>query len=157
ALMPYTPAAAKAFRSAWTPAPPLESEPAIVKHLGTTALPSPVRTGSGSTGVISAPEGTPERQGYHRRMAISVARWDDLLAGEELAYLGTEAAREPRLAPLPDELHPRVREALEARGVDALYAHQAAAWEAARRGEHLVVTTGTASGKTLAFNLPVLD
>jgi DEAD/DEAH box helicase domain-containing protein len=35
--------------------------------------------------------------------------------------------------------------------------HQAGAWEAARRGESLIVTTGTASGKTLAFNLPVLD
>ena len=35
--------------------------------------------------------------------------------------------------------------------------HQAEAWEAAQRGEHVVVTTGTASGKTLAFNLPVLD
>ncbi|HSS81889.1 MAG TPA: DEAD/DEAH box helicase, partial [Gaiellaceae bacterium] len=54
-------------------------------------------------------------------------------------------------------LHPRVREALAAQGVDALYAHQAAAWESAARGEHFVVTTGTASGKTLAFNLPVLD
>jgi DEAD/DEAH box helicase domain-containing protein len=42
-------------------------------------------------------------------------------------------------------------------GVDSLYLHQHAAWEAAARGEHLVVTTGTASGKTLAFNLPVLD
>ena len=42
-------------------------------------------------------------------------------------------------------------------GVEALYTHQRAAWEAAARGEHLVVTTGTASGKTLAFNLPVLD
>jgi DEAD/DEAH box helicase domain-containing protein len=90
-------------------------------------------------------------------MAVSVARWDDLLAGEELAYLGSLAAREPRLASLPEELHPRVREALEAQGVQALYAHQAEAWEAARRGEHLVVTTGTASGKSLAFNLPVLD
>src|SRR6185295_3876854 len=90
-------------------------------------------------------------------MAISVAHWDDLLTGEELAYLGTEAAREPRLAPLPEGLHPRVREALEAQGVNALYAHQAAAWEAAGRGENLIVTTGTASGKTLAFNLPVLD
>jgi DEAD/DEAH box helicase domain-containing protein len=107
--------------------------------------------------VISAPEGTPERQGYHRAMAVSVARWDDLLAGEELAYLGSLPAREPRLASLPEELHPRVREALEAQGVHALYAHQAEAWEAARRGEHLVVTTGTASGKSLAFNLPVLD
>jgi len=90
-------------------------------------------------------------------MATSVARWDDLLVGDELAYLGSEAARDALFAPLPDELHPRVRDALEAQGIDALYAHQAAAWEAAQRGEHLVVTTGTASGKTLAFNLPVLD
>ena len=90
-------------------------------------------------------------------MATSVARWDDLLVGEELAYLGSEDARDALFAPLPEELHPRVREALTAQGIDALYAHQAAAWEAAQRGEHLVVTTGTASGKTLAFNLPVLD
>ena len=51
---------------------------------------------------------------------------------------------------------PRPAGALEARGIDSLYSHQAAAWDAAARGEHVVVTTGTASGKTLAFNLPVL-
>jgi DEAD/DEAH box helicase domain-containing protein len=81
----------------------------------------------------------------------------DLLQGEELAYLGTEPPREARIAPLPDELHPRVRGALAQQGIDRLYTHQAEAWEAAARGEHLIVTTGTASGKTLAFNLPVLD
>jgi len=90
-------------------------------------------------------------------MAASVAQWDGLLVGEELAHLGSEAPREARTAPLPEGLHPSVREALAARGIATLYAHQAAAWEAAQRGEHLVVTTGTASGKTLAFNLPVLD
>ncbi|HLG09805.1 MAG TPA: DEAD/DEAH box helicase [Gaiellaceae bacterium] len=42
-------------------------------------------------------------------------------------------------------------------GVTSLYRHQAEAWEAARRGENVIVTTGTASGKSLAFNLPVLD
>ena len=43
-----------------------------------------------------------------------------------------------------------------AAGIEALWAHQADALEAARRG-HAIVTTGTASGKSLAFNLPVLD
>jgi DEAD/DEAH box helicase domain-containing protein len=81
----------------------------------------------------------------------------ELLQGEELAYLGTEPAREPHTAPLPDELHPRVREALAAQEIEELYTHQVEAWEAAARGEHVIVTTGTASGKTLAFNLPVLD
>jgi DEAD/DEAH box helicase domain-containing protein len=76
--------------------------------------------------------------------------WDDLLAGEELAYTTTEPARAARLARLPEGV------AFDA-GVETLYAHQREAWDAAERGEHLIVTTGTASGKTLAFNLPVLD
>ena len=88
---------------------------------------------------------------------MTVALPDELLAGEELAYLTTEPAREARTAPLPDELHPRVREALAARGIDELFTHQRDAWDAVERGEHVVVATGTASGKTLAFNLPVLD
>ncbi len=91
-------------------------------------------------------------------MATEVATgWADLLEGEEIAYSGVEPAREPRLEPLPDDLDPRVASALVANGVTALYRHQAEAWEAARRGENVVITTGTASGKSLAFNLPVLD
>jgi len=90
-------------------------------------------------------------------VSITTQRWDDLLAGEELAHLEVAPPREARLAPLPEGLHPRVRDALAAQGIDSLYGHQAEAWEAAMRGQHLAVTTGTASGKTLAFNLPVLD
>src|SRR5437870_10833964 len=90
-------------------------------------------------------------------MSVATSPWADLLQGEEIAYLTTEPAREARLTSLPDELHPRVREALAAQGIEQLYTHQRAAWDAAARGEHVVVTTGTASGKTLAFNLPVLD
>ncbi|MGH2921893.1 MAG: DEAD/DEAH box helicase [Gaiellaceae bacterium] len=89
-------------------------------------------------------------------MAVSTALWDDLLLGEELAYLATEPAREARSVPLPEDLPPAVRDALAAQGIDSLYEHQAEVWHAARRGEHVIVTTGTASGKTLAFNLPVL-
>ncbi len=83
-----------------------------------------------------------------------VGAWDDLLQGEELAYVGTEPARPARTEPLPEGLHDEVRSALP---FDSVYRHQAEAWEAAQRGEHFVVTTGTASGKTLAFNLPVAD
>ena len=80
--------------------------------------------------------------------------WDDLLEGEELAHVGTVAAKDALVAPLPDELHPRLRETLP---FDGLYAHQRDAWDVAARGEHLILATGTASGKSLAFNLPVLD
>ena len=89
--------------------------------------------------------------------AVGITAWSDLVGGEELAYLGTEPAREALTEPIPAELHPRARAALDGQRIPALYRHQAETWEAAARGEHVIVTTGTASGKTLAFNLPVLD
>ena len=49
------------------------------------------------------------------------------------------------------------RRALRARSVEALYTHQAAAFEETRAGRSIVVVTPTASGKTLCYNLPVLD
>jgi DEAD/DEAH box helicase domain-containing protein len=86
-----------------------------------------------------------------------VTSWDDLLEGEELAYLTTEPSRGARVGTLPAGLDPRVAGALAAAGVTGLYGQQAATWEAAARGEDVIVTTATASGKSLAFNLPVLD
>jgi DEAD/DEAH box helicase domain-containing protein len=83
--------------------------------------------------------------------------WADLLQGEELAHLTTEPARPGRTAPLPEDLHPQLRGALAKQKIEALYAHQANAWTTTRDGGNVIVTTGTASGKTLAFNLPVLD
>jgi len=68
-----------------------------------------------------------------------------------------EPARPALTAPVPAELHAAVRVALARQGIDELYAHQADAWELAHAGRHVMITTGTASGKTLAFNLPVLD
>jgi DEAD/DEAH box helicase domain-containing protein len=90
-------------------------------------------------------------------MATTAAGWLDLIEGEELAHLADEPARPAKTAPVPDELHPRVRQALSTSGVELLFTHQREAWEQARAGRHVIVTTGTASGKTLAFNLPVLD
>ena len=83
--------------------------------------------------------------------------WDDLLAAEEVVHRAEVPGREAQTVPLPGRLHPRVAEVLAARGLDELYAHQAETYAAAARGEHVIVATGTASGKTLAFNLPVLD
>jgi DEAD/DEAH box helicase domain-containing protein len=90
-------------------------------------------------------------------MAVRAVAWDDVLQGEEVAHVETVPAAAARTAPLPAALDPRVARALGARGLAELYVHQLDAWSAAARGEHLVVTSGTASGKSLAFNLPVLD
>ena len=80
--------------------------------------------------------------------------FDGILQGEELAYLGSEAERDATYAELPESLAPAVRAAI---GVGRLYSHQRATWNAVARGQHVCIATGTASGKTLAFNLPVLD
>src|ERR671935_2077532 len=90
-------------------------------------------------------------------MSVGAALWDDLLEGEEVAHVETIPPADARTASLPDELHPKLRDALARRGLTKLYVHQRAVWDAAAAGKHVVVTTGTASGKSLAFNLPVLD
>src|SRR5690625_4769917 len=63
----------------------------------------------------------------------------------------------PRYAPFPERLDSRLVEALQQRGIPQLYTHQAEAVEAALSGQSTVVVTPTASGKTLCYNLPVLQ
>jgi DEAD/DEAH box helicase domain-containing protein len=63
----------------------------------------------------------------------------------------------PNFAPLPPDLRPDLVTALAGRGIQSLYSHQADAYRAVRQGRHLVVVTPTASGKTLCYNLPVLQ
>jgi DEAD/DEAH box helicase domain-containing protein len=66
-------------------------------------------------------------------------------------------AREGVFAPLPNSVAPALRDVLKERGIAQLYIHQADAFEEARAGHDCVIVTPTASGKTLCFNLPVLD
>ncbi|HEX8073981.1 MAG TPA: DEAD/DEAH box helicase [Thermoleophilaceae bacterium] len=87
------------------------------------------------------------------------APWDGLIEagrGEQVVAESRLGARKAETVPLPADLHPALLEALDRTGVRELYSHQAEALAAAREG-HTIVTTGTASGKSLAFNLPVLD
>ena len=60
-------------------------------------------------------------------------------------------------APIPDGVDPRLTAVLGARGIEQLYTHQAEAIGHALAGRHVVTVTPTASGKTLCYNLPVLD
>jgi DEAD/DEAH box helicase domain-containing protein len=59
--------------------------------------------------------------------------------------------------PLPEQLHPTLKEALKRRGVEKMYTHQFTAYESVMNGESVVAVTPTASGKTLCYNLPVLQ
>ena len=65
--------------------------------------------------------------------------------------------RPAKYADFPEELDPRVKEVLNRRGIYRLYSHQRQAVEAAVAGRDLVVVTPTASGKTMCYNIPVLD
>jgi DEAD/DEAH box helicase domain-containing protein len=78
-------------------------------------------------------------------------------SGLHVTALRRLAAVPARYAPFPEGLDGRLQSALEARGVAQLYTHQALAIEHALAGRHVVVTTPTASGKTLCYNAPVLD
>jgi len=66
-------------------------------------------------------------------------------------------AREGRYLDYPPEVHPNLGKALQEKGYERLYTHQHHTWELLREGNNVVVVTPTASGKTLCYNLPVLD
>ncbi|HOQ59768.1 MAG TPA: DEAD/DEAH box helicase [Vicinamibacterales bacterium] len=66
-------------------------------------------------------------------------------------------ARDADFEDLPPLVDPRLRDALARRGIDRLYSHQARAVAHALAGRHVVVTTPTASGKTLCYNIPVMN
>ena len=98
---------------------------------------------SGSPAVASAEVGSAlERPDTPDEVVTAVRR----LPAIEAAY-----------APFPEGIDQRLKAAFERRGVHQLYTHQAEAYEHVINGRQVVVTTPTASGKTLCYNLPVLD
>ena len=95
-------------------------------------------------------------------LAIDPARRDGRIVAE-----GTEPPRKARTVPMPETLDTELRGALAAAGLDRLHSHQLRSYELAMAGRGrggsagpsrgVIITTSTASGKSLAFNLPVLD
>src|ERR1051326_4236273 len=75
----------------------------------------------------------------------------------QIAHVQRIPARTAQYGLLERPLASTLQERLNALGIRRLYAHQAEAVNAAREGEHVTVVTATASGKTLCYNLPVLD
>jgi DEAD/DEAH box helicase domain-containing protein len=84
-----------------------------------------------------------------------LAAWSGSPVGDGVVARYRLEAEPARTVPLPEGLAPALAAGLRRRGVERLYTHQAAAFEAARAGRSVVVSTPTASGKTLCYNLPV--
>ncbi|MGH9572771.1 MAG: DEAD/DEAH box helicase [Candidatus Acidiferrales bacterium] len=78
-------------------------------------------------------------------------------ADEVLTSIKHIPAREAQFRPMPDWVRPELAGAYRAKGIEQLYSHQAASAELARVGKNFVVVTPTASGKTLCYNLPILN
>lgn len=93
--------------------------------------------------------------------AVLTAALEELLANPAFADHIVLEKRLPavpsRTVPIPEDVDPRLKRALQNRGIQALYTHQAEVWNHVRSGRHTVVVTPTASGKTLCYNLPTLQ
>lgn len=98
-------------------------------------------------------------------ISASLARVQSVLAGfaardtsgEVLTAIRHTPAREAQWAEVPAWVHTDLRTAYASKGIDRLYSHQAVAANAVRSGRNVVIVTPTASGKTLCYNLPVLN
>jgi DEAD/DEAH box helicase domain-containing protein len=76
---------------------------------------------------------------------------------DNVTYWGVRERQEAQLEAVPQEIHAALKRFLAEAGVTKLYTHQAETYRAVASGADVVVTTPTASGKSLAYNLPVLD
>ncbi len=76
---------------------------------------------------------------------------------KHVTHWRTIPARPAEHVPFPEQLHIDICKALQHKGIQSLYTHQAEAFEQAVHGHHIAAVTPTASGKTLCYNLPVLQ
>jgi DEAD/DEAH box helicase domain-containing protein len=91
-------------------------------------------------------------------LAPLLSHWrSDPEVGPNLVEWRTISARAAQYKPFPAGIHPAILDALRGQGIKALYSHQATSWECLKSGNNIIVVTGTASGKTLCYNLTVTD
>ena len=107
---------------------------------------------------VSGPAAPPGGGGPRRDARALLRRLAEVPGREgRLTHVEVVPARAAREAEWPGWVSPDLRAALAARGLATAWEHQVAAAEAARAGRHVVVATGTASGKSLAYGVPALS
>ena len=117
---------------------------------------------------LTVPNTRPETVGVASKngtVPLTSPRLDDVVTrlgsapgrDERLRHVELLPAREPVTAPWPVWANPVVTHGFERRGVREPWRHQVAAADAAHAGQHVVLATGTASGKSLAYQLPTLS
>ena len=76
---------------------------------------------------------------------------------ERIAHWHTIEARDAVTVPLPEDIVPNIKDALQKRGINSIYTHQYTSYQAIRDNKSIVAVTPTASGKTLCYNLPIIQ
>jgi len=103
----------------------------------------------------------PEAVSLTRRSGLesALARFEQAMADPDspIRAIRRQPAREGEFVPIPGSVDPVLAQALKDRGIERLYTHQADVFEHVEAGRNVVVVTPTASGKTLCYNLPVLN
>ncbi|WLD91754.1 DEAD/DEAH box helicase [Alkalihalobacillus sp. AL-G] len=87
---------------------------------------------------------------------LKIMNQDETVAAN-IVHWKTLPEKEGHVVDLPDHVHPKIKEALVRRGITSLYTHQHTALGTAKERKNFVAVTPTASGKTLCYNLPVLQ
>ena len=87
---------------------------------------------------------------------LSIWRSEPTIADNITAWRET-APKSGIFSPFPDNLNPLIEQALQKLGIQSLYEHQTRAWQELQNGLNTIIATGTASGKTLCYNLPVIN
>ncbi|GIN85706.1 putative ATP-dependent helicase YprA [Heyndrickxia sporothermodurans] len=82
---------------------------------------------------------------------------EDETINKQITHWQTIEEKKALTETFPKNIHPKLRMSLEKRGIKELYTHQRTAFENAMKGNSIVAVTPTASGKTLCYNLPVLQ
>jgi DEAD/DEAH box helicase domain-containing protein len=92
-------------------------------------------------------------------LAGAIAQFEEWMANPDspIRAIRRQPARPGRFVDFPEGVSPALRQSLASRGIARLYSHQAEVFGHAASGRNVVVVTPTASGKTLCYNLPVLN
>src|SRR5690349_7401685 len=109
---------------------------------------------------LGFPEFSAQQELMHRSdLEVAVGHFRERMAdpNSSVRAIRHQPARPAQTQPFPEMLHGSVADALERRGIRDLYSHQAEALRHSEAAQNIVVVTPTASGKTLCYNLPVLN
>lgn len=104
----------------------------------------------------SAVQTTAELEALLQSLVTRTGR-GERVGATELVHIERLPEREARFGDLAVPLPEALRQVLAGQEIDRLYSHQARAVDLAREGRHVVIATGTASGKSLAYHLPILE